>query len=565
MGGLVSNSLYQVKFSNSPYGIVSRNSASTIEGNKFDAVANGVAIINPVSATIFSNEFDNTNLLSQTGTGFNNCAILVKNDNSVSVDPVYIYKNTIDNFRLGIYGLLTNGIKIGTDASNNVSLGNTINYSVDAFPVPFYHGGIWLQQCPNAMVTDNIISNSHFYADPNFRGIDLENSLMADINCNSVSNFGIGINFDGNCDDTELRQNTLTDFDIGININNSKIALNQGAQTGIPTHQTAWDNQWFMTGTNSNTYKVGGSPLDGLQINWYHQDPDLPTYSYSPNPYPQVLVLADPDETTASFTCTSSLLNSGDRIVEFGPIVGDSADYAENFAENTYLARTIAYWAMKTDSTIIYQGDSLDADFEAFFQRHDSSNIGKFYLVKSLIEREPDSAMVILETILPENNIEFYMVENYQRIQDITERNGKLTAADSAFYLERTVGTPTTDGEAYYYGLGNLFIEQHIPIVSSRIGQQPSIEQPALALSERSELQIFPNPTTGELNIRLSKQETKLSGVEIYNAFGELVITKKPDQNSFQLDMTSYHQGIYFVRCMDELKNYYTKSFNLLK
>jgi hypothetical protein len=43
---------------------------------------------------------------------------------------------------------------------NNLSLGNTINYSVDAFPVPFYHGGIWLQQCPNAMITDNIITNT---------------------------------------------------------------------------------------------------------------------------------------------------------------------------------------------------------------------------------------------------------------------------------------------------------------------------------------------------------------------------------------------------------------------
>ncbi len=220
---------------------------------------------------------------------------------------------------------------------------------------------------------------------------------------------------------------------------------------------------------------------------------------------------------------------------------------------------------MKLDSTIVYQGDSLDASFEAFFQRHDSTNIGKFYLVKSLIEREPDSAIAILETILPANNIETFMVENYQRLQDITERDGELTAADSAFYLERTVGTPTTDGEAYYNGLGNLFIEQHIPIVSSRIGQQPSIEQPITVVNNKSEMLIFPNPTTGVLNIRLSKQETKLSGVEIYNAFGELVITKKPDQNSFQLDMTSYHQGIYFVRCMDELKNYYTKSFNLLK
>ena len=106
---------------------------------------------------------------------------------------------------------------------------------------------------------------------------------------------------------------------------------------------------------------------------------------------------------------------------------------------------------MKLDSTIVYQSGSLDASFEAFFQRHDSSNIGKFFLVKSLIEREPDSAFAILEAIVPANNIETFMVENYQRLQDITERDGELTAADSAFYLERTVGTPTTDGEVYYY------------------------------------------------------------------------------------------------------------------
>jgi hypothetical protein len=35
---------------------------------------------------------------------------------------------------------------------------------------------------------------------------------------------------------------------------------------------------------------------------------------------------------------------------------------------------------MKLDSTIVYQSDSLDASFEAFFQRHDSSNIRKVLL-----------------------------------------------------------------------------------------------------------------------------------------------------------------------------------------
>jgi hypothetical protein len=566
VGGLASNSLYQVKFSNSPYGIVSRNSTSTIEGNKFDTFAHGIAIINPVSATIKDNVLDNTNLLSQTGTGFNNCAILVKNDNSVSVDPVYIYKNTIDNFRLGIYGLLTNGIKIGTDASNNLSLGNTINYSVDAFPVPFYHGGIWLQQCPNAMITDNEINNTDFYADPNFRGIDLENSLMADINCNSVSNFGIGINFDGHCDNTELRENTLTDFDIGVNINNSKIALNQGVFGGTPDGPNAWDNQWFMTGTNTSQFKVGGQWLGTpTQINWYHQNADDAANQYSPNPYPVALVYADVDESTASFTCASTLRISGDRVVEFGSVVGDSTEYAENSELNTYLARVLAYQAMKLDTTIIYQGDSLDADFEGFFETHDSTNIGKFDLVKSLIEREPDSAMAILEFITPANNIESYLIEHYQRTRDIADRGDELSSSDSAFYMERSVGSPTTDGEVYYYGLGNLFIEQHLPILSARIGQQPTIEQPITVINNKSEMLIFPNPTTGVLNIRLSEQETKLSRIEIYNSMGELVISKEIANNHYLLDMSPYNQGIYFIRGVDQSKKYYTKSFNLLK
>jgi hypothetical protein len=565
VGGVLSNSLYQVKFSSSSYGIVSRNSTSIIEGNKFETVGHGIAIINPVSATINDNELDNTNFLSKTGTGFNNCAILVKNDNDVTVDPVYIYKNSIIDYRLGIFGLLTNGIKIGTDALDNLSFGNTITYSVDAFPVPFYHGGIWLQQCPNAMITDNVINNTHFNVDPNFRGIDLENSLMADINCNSVSNFGIGINFDAHCDDTELRQNTLTDFDIGVNINNSKIALNQGVFGGTPDGPNAWDNQWFMTGTNTNQFKVGGITLDQTKINWYHQNGDVPTNQHSPNPFPLVLVLPDVDETTAPFTCASTLRIIGDRVVEFGSVIGDSTEYVENSELNTYLARVLTYQAMKLDTTIIYQGDSLDADFETFFETHESTNIGKFDLVKSLIEREPDSAMAILEFITPDNNIESYLIEHFQRTRDIADRGDELSSSDSAFYMERTVGSPTTDGEVYYYGFGNLFIEQHLPILSARIGQQPTIEQPITVVNNKSEMLIFPNPTTGVLNIRLSEQETKLSRIEIYNSMGELVISKEIANNHYKIDMSSYNQGIYFIRGVDQSKKYYSKSFNLLK
>ena len=220
---------------------------------------------------------------------------------------------------------------------------------------------------------------------------------------------------------------------------------------------------------------------------------------------------------------------------------------------------------MKLDSTIIYQGDSLDADFEAFFERHDSTNIGKFYLVKSLFEREPDSAMVILGDIVAENSIESHLIEHYVRTQEITDRGGELSSADSAFYMERTNGLPTTDGAVYYYGLGNLFMEQHIPIISARIGQQPIIEQFIDTIHNKSELIIFPNPTSGLLTVRLLDQKAHLYQVEIYNAFGELIISKHIVNNHYLLDMSPYNQGIYFIRAVDQSKKYYTKSFNLLK
>jgi hypothetical protein len=181
------------------------------------------------------------------------------------------------------------------------------------------------------------------------------------------------------------------------------------------------------------------------------------------------------------------------------------------------------------------------------------------------LERKPDSAIAILESIAPEINIETYLIEHYQREQDITERNYELSASDSAFYLERTVGNHTTNGAVYYYGLGNLLIEQHVPIVASKIGLQPLIEQSVIPIANNSELVVFPNPTTGLLTIQLSDRELKLSYVEIYNSMGDLVISKEIANNDFLLDMTAYNQGIYFIRSVDQSKKYYTKSFNLLK
>ncbi len=571
-------------FTNSKNGILTRgNHVATIQSNTFNNTYQGIRCNRNYENIIINEEntFSETkfgvilfnvrgdivvdgNVFNDPGVGtinpsFYRTAITVQNPVSSNriTNDVLITNNSISNYRIGIHGINSKMTGI---------IGNTITYTVeDPAKLANYHGGIWLQNCQGAFIAENIISNSIFMPDFSFRGIDIENSQSCDINCNAISNIGVSINFNDHCDKSQLRENSLSDFDIGVNLNNALINLNQGSHLASG-NETAWDNEWTMPSSNDYTFKVAGQLL-GIQtpINWYHKGPDDETNSFSPRLFEGQIIFVDAGESLASITCTSTSANLGDRIVEFGPIVGDSASYDVNPEYNSYLARTIAYKAMKLDSTIIFQGDSLDADFEAFVERHDTSNIGKFYMVESLIERETDSAMVILESISPENNIETYLIEHYQREREIAERNYELSSADSSFYLERSVGIPTTEGDVYYHGLGNLFIEQHVPIVASRMGLQPPIPQPEVDVAKNTDLVIFPNPTTGLLTIRISDPQTKLSHIEIYNSMGDLVISTLVENNSYLMDMTSYNQGIYFIRCIDQSKKYYSKSFNLLK
>ncbi|MBK7967709.1 MAG: hypothetical protein IPK08_01640 [Bacteroidetes bacterium] len=65
--------------------------------------------------------------------------------------------------------------------------------------------------------------------------------------------------------------------------------------------------------------------------------------------------------------------------------------------------------------------------------------------------------MAINNGIAPDNDIESCLIEHYQRTQDISEREGEL-AADSAFYLERTVGMPTIHGKFVTMPVGNLLL-----------------------------------------------------------------------------------------------------------
>jgi hypothetical protein len=128
---------------------------------------------------------------------FYGTAITVKNPvSSVRFLPndVFITNNSISNYRIGIHGI--NSLMTGIT-------GNSILYTIEEpGNLANYQGGIWLQNCQGAYIAENTIANSILMPYFSFRGIDIENSLNCDINCNAISRIGVGINFSGYSDNS---------------------------------------------------------------------------------------------------------------------------------------------------------------------------------------------------------------------------------------------------------------------------------------------------------------------------------------------------------------------------
>jgi hypothetical protein len=109
-----------------------------------------------------------------------------------------------------------------------------------------------------------------------------------------------------------------------------------------------------------------------------------------------------------------------------------------------YLARNTTYKIMKTDTSIKHVGDSSDVYFEAFYNQLDSSNTGFFHKIQSLIETIPDSALILIEAMVPENELEEKLLAFYQIYFDALYADDNLSATDSAQVLEWTQGNVGT-------------------------------------------------------------------------------------------------------------------------
>ena len=72
-------------------------------------------------------------------------------------------------------------------------------------------------------------------------------------------------------------------------------------------------------------------------------------------------------------------------------------------------------------------------------------------------------------------------------------------------------------------------------------------------------IKLYPNPVSEKLTIELNNKDNSMVKVELYNGIGELVFQTKTTSNLFQMDLTGFVNGIYFLSVVKDHFNYKEK------
>ncbi|MBK8414862.1 MAG: hypothetical protein IPL22_10445 [Bacteroidetes bacterium] len=196
---------------------------------------------------IFNCVFDNSEYnYRNSGGEFQNTAITIQSPNVVTGRTTEVFGNGITDFRIGIHATnIENIIVYGYDAFDD-ALPNTISYHLgNGSDVARKHTGIWLQTCANASVKENVITNDEpITENPDLiRGIAADNSTDLTICGNQITKLGYAMQFEGDCLNSQLKNNIMDTYEIGINYVLGKFSP-QGAAP-----DASWANEWIPYGS----------------------------------------------------------------------------------------------------------------------------------------------------------------------------------------------------------------------------------------------------------------------------------------------------------------------------
>jgi len=103
-----------------------------------------------------------------------------------------------------------------------------------------------------------------------------------------------------------------------------------------------------------------------------------------------------------------------------------------------------------------------------------------------------------------------------------------------------------------------VFLEKHIstqgfhqPIVlKETLVPNLNFENGDLLKTSEINFEIFPNPSNGVFNVQMNA-DTKTMSYEVYDATAKLLFVQLVSDDYFEIDLSSFGQGMYFLRMSD--------------
>jgi len=136
------------------------------------------------------------------------------------------------------------------------------------------------------------------------------------------------------------------------------------------------------------------------------------------------------------------------------------------------------------------------------------------------------------------------------------EQVASIPAVESQLYYEYRDNLATDDHDDVYYRLTAFYLaddgetceSDYAATLNNPDQNYVAIDLTATDENQALDFKLYPNPTNGLITIELEG----LQKVMVYNALGQVLISKEADGSSLQLDLSGFEGGLYWVKIISQ-------------
>jgi hypothetical protein len=560
--GAQTDPTYANQFNTCNVGVFSNRLKTNVENNEFNNSLKGVWAQNLVTgSTVSHNIFTNTSSYLGKGT-----AIQAENITaSATKTRLTIRDNEITDYQHGIWARNIASQAFSPNARPFWVYSNEIDYTTTNNTLQRY--GIRIEKCNFAIVAKNsVVKNTNPGTGENtrLRGISIANSNKARVYDNyPITKMGQGIYTTGTVAGSQFYCNQFTTNYNGFFFGPGTAIGPQGS-TQKNSH-----NQWINNLPPFDMASQQGYIVSPV-CNWYYSTTVTPnTAYYNPNPIDGwVLAKIIPTGNAHNTNSCGSAAQPPDAIVEtpdedereaqFGAIMRNENDYDAYEDAYKQYDNEYAYLVFKNDSDWLDLGAD-DADYEAWYDSIENSNIGKLLALRELadtlltgvafMQAQPiDSAQTIISGITPNKLIE----SNELAVWDVYFRtfaadNFELSPADSATLFNIAYQMGSEGGIGVY--MARIMLNLDVDLGESNKTDDVFFADET-GEQERS-FMLYPNPAKDEVSIMFNGyEENETVMIELYELTGRRSIAKQVNLsgNLITINTVDLEAGIYLYK-----------------